>query len=138
MTEIAVQGLNGMAIGDKSLKVQKASIGITQVAGVEMGVNAMSMLAGTTSTDQEESRVVQLLNMVTAEELMDNDDYEGKSRRPLEAVCQEDTNECRNLRRRPRGVRKIWNGHGPQGSKTEWWKQAVGWCWQDLCQIRLD
>lgn len=73
-----MQGLNGMAIGDKSLKVQKASIGITQVAGVEMGVNAMSMLAGTTSTDQEEGRVLQLLNMVTAEELIDNDDYEGK------------------------------------------------------------
>jgi splicing factor U2AF 65 kDa subunit len=67
-----------MSIGDKSLKVKKASIGITQVAGVEMGVNAMSMLAGTTSTDQEESRVLQLLNMVTPEELMDSDDYEGK------------------------------------------------------------
>jgi splicing factor U2AF 65 kDa subunit len=67
-----------MAIGDKSLTVKKASIGITQVAGVEMGVNAMSMLAGTTSTDQEEGRVLQLLNMVTAEELLDNDDYEGK------------------------------------------------------------
>lgn len=72
-----MQGLNGMGIGDKSLKVKKASIGITQVAGVEMGVNAMSMLAGTTATNPDESRVLQLLNMVTAEELMDNDDYEG-------------------------------------------------------------
>ena len=43
-----------------------------------MGVNAMSMLAGTTSTDSELSRVLQLLNMVTPDELMDNDDYEGK------------------------------------------------------------
>lgn len=67
-----------MGIGDKALKVQKASIGFTQVAGVEMGVNAMSMLAGTTSTDQEEGRVLQLLNMVTAEELIDHDDYEGE------------------------------------------------------------
>lgn len=67
-----------MQIGDKNLKVQKASIGITQVSGVEMGVNAMSMLAGTTATDPEEGRVLQLLNMVTAEELMDNDDYQGK------------------------------------------------------------
>jgi splicing factor U2AF 65 kDa subunit len=70
-----------MELGDKRLKVQKASIGITQVAGVEMGVNAMSMLAGTTSTDAEESRVIQLLNMVTPEELMDNDDYEGENSR---------------------------------------------------------
>ena len=69
----------GMVIGEKNLKVQKASIGITQVSGVEMGVNAMSMLAGTTaSSDAEISRVVQLLNMVTPEELLDNDDYEGE------------------------------------------------------------
>lgn len=88
-TEIAVQGLNGMAIGDKSLKVQKASIGITQVAGVEMGVNAMSMLAGTTSTDQEEGRVLQLLNMVTAEELIDNDDYE--------EICEDVQDECQKF-----------------------------------------
>ena len=43
-----------------------------------MSVNAMSMLAGTTSADLEEGRVLQLLNMVTAEELIDNEDYEGR------------------------------------------------------------
>lgn len=68
-----------MELGDRHLKVRKASIGITQVSGVEMGVNAMSMLAGTTSTDSEVTRVLQLLNMVTPEELMDNDDYEGET-----------------------------------------------------------
>lgn len=66
-----------MDLGEKRLVVRKASIGVTQVAG-EMSVNAMSMLAGTTSTDPDISRVLQLLNMVTPEELMDNDDYEGK------------------------------------------------------------
>lgn len=76
-TDVAIQGLNGMDLGEKRLTVRKASIGVTQVAG-EMSVNAMSMLAGTTSTDPEISRVLQLLNMVTPEELMDNDDYEGK------------------------------------------------------------
>ncbi|KAI1128904.1 hypothetical protein F5Y10DRAFT_164699 [Nemania abortiva] len=86
-TDIAVQGLNGMVIGEKNLKVQKASIGITQVSGVEMGVNAMSMLAGTTaSNDAEMSRVVQLLNMVTPEELLDNDDYE--------EICEDVEGEC--------------------------------------------
>jgi splicing factor U2AF 65 kDa subunit len=64
-----------MDIGNQQLKVQKASSGIAQVAG-EMGVNAMSMLAGTTAVDPELSRVVQLLNMVTPEELMDQQDYE--------------------------------------------------------------
>ncbi|KAI1488707.1 hypothetical protein F5X96DRAFT_644115 [Biscogniauxia mediterranea] len=85
-TEIAIQGLNGMVIGDKKLRVQKASIGITQVAGIEMGVNAMSMLAGTTGTDSDESCVLQLLNMVTPEELMDNDDYE--------EICDDVQEEC--------------------------------------------
>jgi splicing factor U2AF subunit len=76
-TDIAVDGLNGMELGDKHLKVQRASIGNTQASGLEMGVNAMSMLAGTTSTGLEEGRVLQLLNMVTPEELIDNDEYEG-------------------------------------------------------------
>lgn len=78
-TEVAIKGLDAMELGDRHLKVRKASIGITQVSGVEMGVNAMSMLAGTTSTDSEVTRVLQLLNMVTPEELMDNDDYEGET-----------------------------------------------------------
>ena len=77
MTDIAVEGLNSMELGDEHLRVQRASIGVQQVSGLEMGVNAMSMLAGTTSTDLQESRVLQLLNMVTAEELMDGDEYEG-------------------------------------------------------------
>lgn len=76
-TDIAIEGLNGMELGDKLLKVRRASVGVQQASGLEMGVNAMSMLAGTTSQDMEESRVLQLLNMVTPEELMDNDDYEG-------------------------------------------------------------
>lgn len=67
-----------MELGDKHLKVQRASIGVTQASGLEMGVNAMSMLAGTTSADLEEGRVLQLLNMVTAEELIDNQEYEGE------------------------------------------------------------
>lgn len=76
-TTIAVEGLNGMELGDRHLKVLRASIGITQATGLDMGVNAMSMFAKTTSQDLETSRVLQLLNMVTPEELMDNDDYEG-------------------------------------------------------------
>ena len=67
-----------MELGDRKLKVERASIGVAQASGLEMSVNAMSMLAGTTSTDLEEGRVLQLLNMVTAEELIDNEDYEGQ------------------------------------------------------------
>jgi splicing factor U2AF subunit len=86
-----------MMLGERALKVQKASIGITQVSG-EMGVNAMSMLAGTTSTDAEVSRVLQLLNMVTPDELMDNDDYEGTSPCPTKSLtaCVADNIPLRN------------------------------------------
>jgi splicing factor U2AF subunit len=79
VAEIALEGLNGMELGDDHLKVQRACVGIQQVSGLEMGVNAMSMLAGTTSTDEDKGRVLQLLNMVTAEELMDDEDYKGSS-----------------------------------------------------------
>ncbi|KAF2498968.1 hypothetical protein BU16DRAFT_548518 [Lophium mytilinum] len=76
VAEIALEGLNGMELGDDHLKVQRACIGVKQVAGMEMGVNAMSLLAGTTSTESDQGRVIQLLNMVTAEELMNDEDYE--------------------------------------------------------------
>jgi splicing factor U2AF subunit len=99
-----------MELGDKHLKVQRASIGVTQASGLEMGVNAMSMLAGTTSTDLEEGRVLQLLNMVTAEELIDNQEYEGllksisyHSRRESQAATLTKP-FLRNLRGHQRGV----------------------------------
>lgn len=66
-----------MEIADESLKVKKACVGIQQASGLEMGVNAMSMLAGTSSNDAEQGRVLMLLNMVTPEELMDPQEYEG-------------------------------------------------------------
>lgn len=66
-----------MEIGDKKLKVTKASIGPAQVANFDVGVAAISSLAAQTGNDADQSSVLQLLNMVTAEELMDNDEYEG-------------------------------------------------------------
>jgi len=102
-----------MEIGDNHLRVKRASIGITQAAGLEMGVNAMSMLAGTTSQDLEEGTVLQLLNMVTAEELMDNEEYEGMLSPALTCILvigSADQWAFRNLRRHWRGVRKIRKG----------------------------
>ena len=77
-TDMAVEGLNGMELGGKNIRVQRASIGVAQAGGLEMSVNAMSMLAGTASDNVDEGRVLQLLNMVTAEELINDEDYEGK------------------------------------------------------------
>ena len=72
-----MEGLNGMELGDKFLRVQLASVGMKQAPGVELGVNAMAMMAGTTSAELEQGRVLQLLNMVTTDELMDPEEYEG-------------------------------------------------------------
>jgi splicing factor U2AF 65 kDa subunit len=66
-----------MTFGDQKLKVSKASIGPTQVANFETGVAAISGLAAQAGNESDQTRILQLLNMVTAEELMDNDEYEG-------------------------------------------------------------
>jgi splicing factor U2AF subunit len=75
-TAVAFEGLNGMDIGGQSIKLTRACLGQEQ-ANTEMGVNAMSLLAGTVSTTMEKTRVLQLLNMITTEELIRDDDYEG-------------------------------------------------------------
>lgn len=79
MTDVAVEGLNGMEIAEQKLKVVRASIGVKQASalGGAMSVNAMSMLAGTAANEVETGRVIQLLNMVTPDELMDKDEYAG-------------------------------------------------------------
>ena len=77
-TDIAVESLHGMELADSHLKVQRASIGIQQVSS-EMSVNAMSLIAGTKSTDADVGRVLCLMNMITPEELMDAEEADGKS-----------------------------------------------------------
>ena len=59
------------------MRVTKASIGSTQVANFDVGITAISGLASQSTNDAEGTPILQLLNMVTPEELMDNDDYEG-------------------------------------------------------------
>ncbi|KAF4988744.1 hypothetical protein FDECE_14933 [Fusarium decemcellulare] len=84
--QTALDTLNGMDVGGRKLKVAKASIGPTQVANFDVGITAISGLASQTANDVEGSRVLQLLNMVTAEELLDNDDYE--------EICEDVKEEC--------------------------------------------
>ena len=96
-----------MELGDKHLRVHRASVGNTQASGLEMGVNAMSMLAGTTSQGLDEGRVLQLLNMVTPEELIDNEDYEGILLM-YPSVCLSANEPVRNLRGCEGRMREIW------------------------------
>ncbi|KAF2464995.1 uncharacterized protein BDR25DRAFT_306864 [Lindgomyces ingoldianus] len=76
-TEI-IEALNQLALGDGNLKVQRASIGFTQAAGLEAGVNGMTLLARSETQNDETiiSRVICMLNMITQDEVMDRDAYE--------------------------------------------------------------
>lgn len=81
MTNAAIRNLNGIGIDENNISLARASIGLKQASalGGAMSVNAMSMLAGTSSSEEiEQGRVIQLLNMVTPDELMDKQEYEGK------------------------------------------------------------
>lgn len=81
ITDAAIQGLNGMQLGDKKLIVQLASIGAkTGVIPVAQNSNApvtvqvpgLTFTPGSASTTE----VLCLLNMVTEDELLDDDEYE--------------------------------------------------------------
>lgn len=68
-----------MELGEDHLKVERASVGHQQAQDLQMNVGAMSILAGQNTGDLEKGRVLELMNMVTIEELMDGEEYDGKS-----------------------------------------------------------
>lgn len=78
MTDQAIAGLNGMQLGDKKLIVQRASVGAKNaapgqgMAPVTLQVPGLSAV----STSVPPTEVLCLLNMVTPEELRDEDEYE--------------------------------------------------------------
>ncbi|CAF3731926.1 unnamed protein product [Rotaria sp. Silwood1] len=75
VTEAAIQGLNGMQLGDKKLIVQLASVGAKNMPGVPGAIGVqlpgVNLLAPSVATE-----VLCLLNMVTEEELRDDEEYE--------------------------------------------------------------
>ncbi|KAI9695988.1 MAG: hypothetical protein M1820_008329 [Bogoriella megaspora] len=86
-TRGAIEGLMNFEIGNGfKLNIARASIGQQQVAGLEMGVSAVSMLATTQSDNAEQGRVIQLLNMVVIDELMNPEDYQD--------ICEDVQEEC--------------------------------------------
>uniref|UniRef100_A0A1Q3F0K8 Splicing factor U2AF subunit n=1 Tax=Culex tarsalis TaxID=7177 RepID=A0A1Q3F0K8_CULTA len=77
ITDQAIAGLNGMQLGDKKLIVQRASVGaknanVAAVAPVQIQVPGLS-LVGSSGPPTE---VLCLLNMVTPDELKDEEEYE--------------------------------------------------------------
>ncbi|KAJ3194005.1 26S proteasome non-ATPase regulatory subunit 12 [Irineochytrium annulatum] len=76
VTDIAVQGLNGMDLGDKKLIVQRASIGANKVAATTYVPAILpNTLVNLGPTNTDPTPILMLLNMVTADELHDDDEY---------------------------------------------------------------
>lgn len=79
VTDVACQGLNGMELGDRVLVVQRASQGTGGMA-VPDALNALpipnSKIIAATAGEGNPTRILQILNMVAAEELADPAEYE--------------------------------------------------------------
>lgn len=83
IVDAVIEGLNEIPLGDTPLKVTRATIGLQQTTGLDGGVGAISMLAGAeASKNHEHSRVVCLMNMVTSDELINDEEYDGKLTNP--------------------------------------------------------
>ncbi|KAK9467823.1 hypothetical protein V1512DRAFT_222482 [Lipomyces arxii] len=75
VTEIACEGLNGMELGENVLTVKRACLGVHQPeSNGQSAISAMAEVA-TLKADHSSTRVLQLLNMIVAEDLVDDDEY---------------------------------------------------------------
>jgi hypothetical protein len=91
IVDAAIEGLNDITLGDVNLKVSRATVGVQQTAGLDGGVGAISMLASASAAEnQEHSRVVCLMNMVTSDELINDEEYQG-TYDPTDANTQDQT-----------------------------------------------
>ncbi|KAJ1955521.1 hypothetical protein EC988_001834 [Linderina pennispora] len=77
LTDIACEGLNGMALGDRRLVVQRASIGARSAHAPPQPVQLdyAPPVMPPAAPDAHPTQIIQLLNMVTAAELADPDEY---------------------------------------------------------------
>ena len=90
----AITGLNGMALGDKKLIVQRASVGAKNPlleqallsSGMPLPINIPGLQIDGSS--QESTEVLCLMNMVTKEELEDDEEYEGEEERGREGKIE--------------------------------------------------
>ncbi|KAJ1676668.1 hypothetical protein EV182_007725, partial [Spiromyces aspiralis] len=85
VTDIACQGLNGMELGDRRIVVQRASIGARQhgqpqfkpsVPAPTISMAPSAIPPGLSTASSEPTPILQLLNMVTPQELRDDDEYQ--------------------------------------------------------------
>lgn len=83
VTDLACEGLNNMELGDRKLIVQRASIGAKHEGFptdymTHVPLTAADYLPINGASEEEATRVLQLMNMVTPEELEDEDEYKGR------------------------------------------------------------
>lgn len=85
VTDVAIQGLNGMELGDRYLVVQRASIGAKSGTGMipnpalppEAFPSIPKPIVAAEETNQPpDARILLMLNMVTPEDLVVDQDYE--------------------------------------------------------------
>ncbi|KAI7903519.1 uncharacterized protein BX663DRAFT_506732 [Cokeromyces recurvatus] len=79
VTDLACQGLNNMELGDRKLVVQRASVGAkhgTIPHEYHQYTGIPDYLPITSAKEEEATRVLQLMNMVTPEELEDDEEYQ--------------------------------------------------------------
>ncbi|KAL1918440.1 uncharacterized protein VTP21DRAFT_3100 [Calcarisporiella thermophila] len=72
ITDIACQGLNQMELGDRKLVVQRASVGSSGRTSDGLPLPGMALPMG----EVRPTTVLQLMNMVTPEELEDDEEYQ--------------------------------------------------------------
>ena len=78
IVDAVIEGLNDIPLGDGHLKVSRATVGLQQTTGLDGGVQAITGLAGAeASKDHERSKVICLMNMVTSDELINDEEYIG-------------------------------------------------------------
>jgi len=70
MTDVAIAGMNGMQLGDKKLIVQRASVGSKNMTA-SMAIPGLDLTKEATATN-----ILCLMNMVTADELQEDEDYD--------------------------------------------------------------
>ena len=78
VTDHAIQGLNGMQLGDKKLVVQRANVGAKNSSGTTSQAPVQIQVPGLTlqSGSSPATEVLCLMNMVDPEELIEDDEYE--------------------------------------------------------------
>lgn len=84
ITDIACQGLNGVEVGDRRIIVQRASVGARNSLGNSIPAAASNQMpdvsnlsvAANAAAEMDPTEIIQLLNMVTREDLVDDAEYE--------------------------------------------------------------